>query len=63
MAVSPSAFVIPNVIVTVGSAVDSTGTAAAAAVGAGKEKTISPDKLQKYNKKEYVIKIRQCGKI
>lgn len=42
MAVSPSAFVIPNVIVTVGSAVDSTGTAAA--VGAGKEKTISPDK-------------------
>ena len=48
VAVSPSAFVIPNVIVTVGSAVDSTGTAAAAAaaaaVGAGKEKTISPDK-------------------
>ena len=41
VAVNPSDLLIPIVIVTVASEVDSTGTAAAA-VGAGKEKTISP---------------------
>ena len=42
VAVKPSVLVIPNVIVTVGSAAVSPATAAAA--GAGKEKIISPEK-------------------
>lgn len=43
VAVRPSVLVIPNVIVTVGSAAVSPATAAA---GAGKEKTISSKKVQ-----------------
>ena len=52
VAVNPSALVIPKVIVTVGSADASPGTAAAA-VGAGKENTISPSMI------EYLVRYKR----
>lgn len=57
VAVKPSVLVIPNVIVTVGSAAVSPATAAAA--GAGKEKTISPEKNRKYETED--VRERNLG--